>query len=347
MSVATSEELGTEETDENVTVLVWKCEPVSGVGSTIENARITSLRNACMYGDLAAAQRLISEGADPTVKGQSGHTCLHIAALHGQVHVLEYLLVKRKTEPNVFDNSGASPLHWACYSGNMRMISMLIDCGASANVDDSNGSQPLILTAIYAHLPAMLALLKAGANVHAVDHSGRTALIMAAARGNLEEARLLLLHGSDPLHVDDSGFDCMEHARMGKHHDVLKMLKNSLLVGKTTVCQAIKNADFVRSASQVDLRMKPSKQEHLDGCSDTWSEHQSELYMLLNREVVGDLFQRLMNFKVKLDANVQAPVVQPPRLHQHPRTRKKCLRRLRSCSLRVPENCHPSVDRHS
>eukprot|EP00241_Pyramimonas_parkeae_P004902 CAMPEP_0114252342 /NCGR_PEP_ID=MMETSP0058-20121206/15781_1 /TAXON_ID=36894 /ORGANISM="Pyramimonas parkeae, CCMP726" /LENGTH=353 /DNA_ID=CAMNT_0001366261 /DNA_START=154 /DNA_END=1215 /DNA_ORIENTATION=- len=342
-SVATSEQLGSHAVHELVNLLLWKQEPTCGGLSPRDTARAKELRNACVNGELIEVQRLLDEGADATSKGQSGHTCLHLAALHGEVDVLHYLVAERKTDPNLIDDTGASPLHWACYSGNMKMITTLLACGAHVNVEEVHGCQPLLLTAVYGHRPAMLALLKAGANVHAVDHLGRTALIMAASRGHMDEVQLLLLHGSDPLHEDASGFNSTEHARMGKHKAVLQVLRRSSLVKKISAIGAVQNADRFRATSFKHRKMNSPTLGHSDQDHDARVDSQSELYMHLNREVVGGMFEQLMDFKTNLDNSLQAPVVEPPVVE--PPCRSKSLpasaefpRRARSNSLHIPEN---------
>lgn len=213
------------------------------------------------------------------------------------------------------------------------MITTLLARGAHVNAKDVHGCQPLFLTSIYGHLPAMIALIKAGANIHAVDHFGRTALVMASARGHTDIVRLLLLHGANPLHEDTSGFECTDHARMKKHPAVLDMLKNSAFLSKKPEIRALQKADRVRSASFSDPPFLPSKNAQTSQGKDSSVESQAELYTLMNREVAGGLFERMMNFKIQLDNSLQAPVVKEPVVKEP--SRRKNLQRNRSSSLFV------------
>ena len=74
----------------------------------------------------------IKLGCDLSGKGDyedkiSGASALHVAALYGQDKIFELLLeTKTWIDANALDAEGQTPLHFACFGGQISMIKMLI-----------------------------------------------------------------------------------------------------------------------------------------------------------------------------------------------------------------------------
>ena len=72
----------------------------------------TPLHIAALWGDVEIVEVLLERGADPNVKDDNGQTPLHIAAQEGHVDVVRVLL-ERGADPRIADNGGHIPLDYA------------------------------------------------------------------------------------------------------------------------------------------------------------------------------------------------------------------------------------------
>ena len=100
-------------------------------------------------------------------------------------------------------------LVWACKSGRMQVLPLLIAHGADVNADPYRGT-PLIWAVVKGHVETAGWLLDHDADVNrratfgGPDHgNGVTALHLAAQRGDVEVVRFLLGRGADPRIEDD------------------------------------------------------------------------------------------------------------------------------------------------
>ncbi len=81
--------------------------------------------------------------ADVNEKDRDGRTMLMFAALHGRLHVVNYLLA-RGADLNIADNNGFTPLHFAVQANDTAMVEKLLLCGADANAKDNFGNSPIM-----------------------------------------------------------------------------------------------------------------------------------------------------------------------------------------------------------
>jgi len=245
--------------------------------------------SACSHGLTAEVHRLLLEARTANVDVHNGNTLLQTAAIHGYLDVLVVLLEMR-TDPNGADDSGVTALHWACYSGNLEMAEKLIAWGADVNARDVNKCSPLFLAAQHGHLRLTRVLLHARASVHSVNNQGRTALMLASSRGHADIVRLLLVYGCEPLVQDVNGLSSLDHARTRRHTAVFQLLLDSCMNRMNSHEQGSQGRparrSFAETVNEVELES-----------SDSWEGHLSELYCRMNKEIVGDLYARLIDFK--------------------------------------------------
>ncbi|KAK0664036.1 putative ankyrin [Cercophora samala] len=108
---------------------------------------------ACMLGSESDLPILLSAGASLHSRTEDGQTALHIACRAKKSEVVYRILGLAKTTSgqaadvvhmvNVQDRSGRAPLHYACASGDVEAVDLLLRSGAEVNPVDEDGDTPL------------------------------------------------------------------------------------------------------------------------------------------------------------------------------------------------------------
>jgi len=119
---------------------------------------------------------------------------IHLAITTGDVGRVKALL---KSDPNLADQSGNTPLHLAAWESSREAIQILIEHGANVNATTSTGGVPIFSAVGQGSSDIVKMLLQAGAKVDVRDpHFGATPLHLSRRlRGQDQEplARLRLL----------------------------------------------------------------------------------------------------------------------------------------------------------
>lgn len=113
---------------------------LEGTGSTMVNTRDystgeTALAITVKRRDLTWTSFLLGKGANPNVRDGQGNAPLHIAALLGFSEGAE-LLISRKAQVNLANNSGETPLIIAVQQRNIPLVRMLLNNGADPKMSD-------------------------------------------------------------------------------------------------------------------------------------------------------------------------------------------------------------------
>ena len=132
----------------------------------------------------------LSASASPRLL-QNGATALTLAALYGNVAVVE-LLLQRGARIEATDDKGEGP-RFSQFSSALRTRSAVADGGAGALSYAASRDT---------RLPSLLALLAAGANIEAMDSGGRSPLSWAAGNGAAVCVRALLERGASTQSKD-------------------------------------------------------------------------------------------------------------------------------------------------
>jgi len=122
---------------------------------------------------------------------------------------------------NIKDDSGATPLHWACGEGKEECVEVLIERGADINLQDFGGETPLHWASLNGHKIPLELLLAKGANINAKADNGFTPLHSATINSHLECVSLLLGKDADINAKDKSGKTPMAIAETRKNQTLL------------------------------------------------------------------------------------------------------------------------------
>jgi len=157
------------------------------------------IHDAVSAGDLDQVRTLLE--ADSTLmesKGNRGFSPLHTACYTGQVAIANYLL-DNGADIKAQDIFQSVPLHRACFfpDPDRDLILRLIDMGSSVNAKGGDGVTPLHWAAYRGGPQVATLLLEMGADVNVMEKNGISPLHRAAQTGDIEVAKILIAHGAD------------------------------------------------------------------------------------------------------------------------------------------------------
>ncbi|KAD6454589.1 hypothetical protein E3N88_09295 [Mikania micrantha] len=153
----------------------------------------TALHWSAVRGSLQVADLLLEEGARVNAADIYGYQTTHVAAQYGQTAFLFHIVTKWVADPDVPDNEGRSPLHWAAYKGFADSIRLLLFLDAHRGRQDKEGCTPLHWSAIRGNLEACTVLVQAGKkdDLMVTDNTGLTPAQLASDKNHWQVAFFL------------------------------------------------------------------------------------------------------------------------------------------------------------
>nr|XP_034311437.1 transient receptor potential cation channel subfamily A member 1 isoform X1 [Crassostrea gigas] len=169
----------------------------------------TPLHYASREGYLVALDDLIELGAIVNPKNKDKQSPLHFAARYGRYNTCRRLL-DSKLGPNIINESdcdGFTALHLAALNGNVKIINLLMQKGARVTRAHDDNS-PIHMAALNGYTKCIRALLGVHANILDVKNkNGDTALHLASRAGQPKVVDLLLSLGAKiSLNIEDKSF---------------------------------------------------------------------------------------------------------------------------------------------
>ena len=137
--------------------------------------------------------------ADPNSSDSEGLTPLMLACYHGNIRIAT-LLLQARANINQQNNDGFTALMYACYSKTPHndLVRLLIQSGADISIKSSEVLWTVLMVAAYrGHTSIVQYLLDEGAPVNTQDVNGVTSLILASELGHSEVVRVLINYGAD------------------------------------------------------------------------------------------------------------------------------------------------------
>lgn len=212
-----------------------------------------NIANAGSYEDFFRAIRrddgnfigqLMQRGFDANSLDPEGRTGLSIALREEYAKVYGVLVDWPKTDINLSNREGETPLMLAALIGDLAIMEKMIKRGADVN---KTGWTPLHYAASKGQVPAIRLLLENSAYIDAESPNGTTPLMMAAMYGSPESVKVLVEEGADTTLKNKQGMTALGFAKEGSRPDAIRMLSGT--VRKTQAAPAPPPAPAVPAAA--------------------------------------------------------------------------------------------------
>ncbi|AET37837.1 Nas6p Ecym_2082 [Eremothecium cymbalariae DBVPG len=194
-----------------------------------EQSNEFALHQACMNGDIKKVQDLLEgNSALVNMKDEDGRHPIHwaISSQHAGIVELLLLYMKKMDLDSLLDDSDWSPMHVASAVGDYEIFVMLLNHDIKPLLDESTsqGTTPLHLACSKKHQKIVSSLIERGASVRTKDKYQRMALHRACASGCIAVVKLLC-DARHPVNSRDvNGWPPLFHALSEGHADVAVLL---------------------------------------------------------------------------------------------------------------------------
>ena len=188
------------------------------IGQSIIDQTNKNIFAAIAQNNLNSTIKAVQEGALINATDRFGHSPLHYAAYKGNSRIVDYLL-RNGGDPNTKGRHESTPLHSAAWGRNIDVLELLLEDGAHVDARTDEGETPCMTAALRGEKEMLEILFALSADPHAKDIHGTNLFDLAAAGGHKSIVDLLEEIGvknQNPLHVA---------AGLGNLEEVKKLLK--------------------------------------------------------------------------------------------------------------------------
>jgi hypothetical protein len=197
-------------------------EAVNG-GAMITMVYLQPLVKAAFEDDVPQIRELLRRGADVN-QSENGTTALELAVGHGNLDLVRLLLQSGASVTRT-NESGMTILFWLNRSDEHELLQLLLQAGADVNHRNQDGNTALIYAAYADDGEFIRILIDAGAMIDLQNSDGETALMVAAHNGNRETVKMLLAAGANVSLRNVHGQDAMQLAEGNKHEEICALLE--------------------------------------------------------------------------------------------------------------------------
>jgi len=186
---------------------------------------ITGMQEKVAKGDFTEAVSLIKRYPRlVNLRDKDGATILHYAANSGQIKYFRFL-IEHGADLHSRDNRGASPLHYAASKGHTEVVDLLLSSGAEIDaVTDNDRATPLHCAVIGGFLKTVELLISRGADCDARKTDGQTPMHRAAFKGHSDIVSLLMSRCSSMDIRDNESRTPLDIAREQGHQAAVELL---------------------------------------------------------------------------------------------------------------------------
>ena len=193
--------------------------------NSVDKIGRTALHCSAQSGNYELVTYFADMATDIHVTTNDGKSCIHIAALEGNLDLCKVLIDKHKFDVNSVDKIGRTALHCSAQSGNYELVTYFADMGTDIHVKTNDGRNCLHIAALKGNLDLCKVLIdKRKFDVNSVDKIGRTALHCSAQGGNYELVIYFAHMGTDIDVKTNDGINCLHIAALEGNLDLCKVL---------------------------------------------------------------------------------------------------------------------------
>uniref|UniRef100_A0A0D2YGC9 Nephrocystin 3-like N-terminal domain-containing protein n=1 Tax=Fusarium oxysporum (strain Fo5176) TaxID=660025 RepID=A0A0D2YGC9_FUSOF len=209
------------------TALVWALECLAFEFKFSPDYIMSVTKNFEIYDGIDIARRrvvnaLLRSGANPRMPGYNGDTPLHLAAILGDVEIVERIL-EYGVDIDILNRNVGVPLEEAVRHSRESASMKLLESG-TVDTGGENSRTAHTETSSVSNLAPMETLIEKGAKADFPDINGQTALMEASKRGHNRIDELLLENQSNVDQQDHKGDTALMKACIGDHADVIELL---------------------------------------------------------------------------------------------------------------------------
>ena len=171
--------------------------------------------------DAASVRELLDRGFDPNTRSSQGQHGLYLALRESSLAVARVLLDAAATQVDARNLDGETPLMIAALKGQVDVVQRLLARDADVN---KPGWTPLHYAASGGQEAVIRILLDANAYIDAESPNGTTPLMMAAYYGGPKVTKLLLEEGADPRSKNQKNLSALDFAYSGPHKEAYEYI---------------------------------------------------------------------------------------------------------------------------
>lgn len=223
------------------------------------------LLQACKNNKKSVVQAFLKRGGvDVNKRDESGNTPLIYACMKSARDLVK-LLLDSGADANLANQRDQMPLHFAAETGSSEIIALLTGAGADVNGTDVNGVTPLMVMAQRGRTDAALKFLQnPDIDITLKDNDNRMAIDYATSSGLRELVKAL---SQEEPHTDAYGNTTLHHACWNEQGEVVKVLleqdKESVNKvndnGETPLILAVKRSNLVITQLLLDAGADPQR----------------------------------------------------------------------------------------
>jgi ankyrin repeat protein len=236
-------------------------------------ARLDAIELAVERGDLDTIRNLVDELKVFPLNEFINHkksferpNIILLAAQHGRLHVLKYLLEEKNGNVKLAVH-GRTPLSVAAEHGFLECVKYLIERGANVDPQDREEEHPLIIAAAKDRLDVVQYLLEEkNLDINLRDYWFNTPLTTAVKNASLQVIKYLVQRGANAagaVHVAaaDRNFDLVKYFIDERKGDINELNE---VAGETLLHKAARNGDYEMMKYCLERGAKIKINNHLD-----------------------------------------------------------------------------------